>query len=255
MITTKRAEYSPYFRLSYASTYEMSIAGATNSSGSVDEPNWIDRLGRLVGGVWVVLMVAWWLLGLVQTVLTRPQMTGPTWSGIRWAKYDACPFQSSGTGLIFMRELTTDQRALFERRRSQLDAFFEESRPVLVDFMTRLELPEPHLVLKDAVRYLPAVDQWMSAQVVTPEDQNWIGTRIGYFIGEVLNQHLGGHWFVEDDPQSPNFGQYVVGRFTQVPNPSATASPFALAMYYVSQTPSRSLSDLIARVEKELRGS
>ncbi len=152
-----------------------------------------------------------------------------------------------------MRELTEEERGILERRRSGFDAFFQESRPVLVDFMDRLELPEPHMVLRDAERYLLPVDSWMKSQVVMPEDRIWILTRIGYFIGELLNQRFGGYWFLDEDPQSPYFSQYVVGQFTGVPNPYARISPLALAAYYVDQPPGRSLSDLLTGAEEELR--
>ena len=151
-----------------------------------------------------------------------------------------------------MRDLTEEERGLLERRRAGLDTFIQESFPVLVDFMERLELPQPHMVLREAEKYLPPVDSWMRSQVVTPKDRIWILTRIGYFIGELLNQRLGGCWFLDEDPQSPYFSQYVVGQFTRVPNTYARISPFALAAHYVDQPPGRSLSDLMTRAEDEL---
>jgi len=152
-----------------------------------------------------------------------------------------------------MRDLTNEERVQFEQRQAGLDAFVQEGMEVLGEFMNRLELPEPYMVLRNAERYLSPVDSWMRDQVVSSQDRGWIITRIGYFIGELFNQRLGGYWFVEIHPDSPFFLQYVVGRFTGVPSLNARISPFAIAANYVDQPVGRSLSAMTTRVEDQLR--
>src|SRR5438132_10181874 len=90
-------------------------------------------------------------------------------------------YSNGGRG-VFMRNLSETEQALRERRRAGFDAFFQESRPVLVDFMKRLGFEEPHAVLLDARKFLGPLDAWMRAQVVGTDQRTWILTRLGYFI-------------------------------------------------------------------------
>lgn len=152
-----------------------------------------------------------------------------------------------------MRELTLEEQNRLEELERGLHDFVQVALDALGNFMERLELPQPYMVLQDAGAYLSALDSWMREQIVAPDDRIWILTRVGYFLGELLNQRFGGHWFVDDHPASPYFLQYVVGRFTQLPNRHARISPFALAANYVDLSPGRSLSAVVARVEEQLR--
>ncbi len=152
-----------------------------------------------------------------------------------------------------MRGLTEEENATLNRRLAGLDQFFQESVPVLTDFVQRLELPEPNMVFREADRYIAPIDEWMKDQVIHPEDRIWILTRIGYFIGEFLVQRFGGYWLVDEDPDSPYFLHYVVGRFSRSPQPHMKVSPFALADYFVSEPPGRSLLSVIHRIEEELK--
>src|SRR5262249_34954177 len=151
-----------------------------------------------------------------------------------------------------MRDFTEEEKATRDRRVAAFERFFEESVPVLVDFAERLELPEPHLVVRDASRYLGPIDEWMKPQLIDPEDRVWILTRIGHFIGELLTQRFGGHWYLDEDPESPYFLHYVVGRFSRLSNPDQKVSPFAIAGYYVSQPAGRSLRDVVDRTINSL---
>src|SRR5262249_1052712 len=140
-----------------------------------------------------------------------------------------------------------------EQRQANLDTFVQEGMEALSNFINRLELPEPYMVLRNAQRYLGPVASWMRDQVIAPEDRIWVITRLGYFIGELLNQRLGGYWLVEKHPDSPYFLQYVVGHFTSLPSLNARISPFALAANYVDQPPGRNLTAVIDRTEEQLR--
>ena len=152
-----------------------------------------------------------------------------------------------------MRNLSDEEVAIRGRRRAGLEVFVQESMPVLIDFMERLELPYPDMVLKEAEKYAAPLDAWMRDQVIEPGNRIWILTRIGYFIGELLNQRLGGCWFLDEDAGSPYFLQYVVGQFTRLNNPNARIAPFALADYYVAQPPGRDLLSVIRETEERLR--
>jgi hypothetical protein len=154
-----------------------------------------------------------------------------------------------------MRELTSDEQALRDKRRTGFDAFFQESIPVVVDFVTNLELPEPHMVLIEPEKFQAPIGAWMSSQQVTAEDRVWILTRLGYFVGHLLNSRHGGHWFLNEAPDSRYFLRYVVGRFTRLPNPNAMVDPFHVADVYLSEPPGRSLSAILNEVEYELRST
>jgi hypothetical protein len=154
---------------------------------------------------------------------------------------------------IYMRELTTEERVRLETLQSRLDAFVQEGMEALVEFVNRLELPEPSMVLRNAGAYSSPLDLFMRNQIIMPEDRVWIITRIGYFVGEFLSQRLGGYWFVDKHPDSAYFLQYVVGEFTSLRSLNARISPFALAAYYVDEPPGRSLAAVLARAEDQLR--
>src|SRR5258708_6538850 len=108
-----------------------------------------------------------------------------------------------------MRALTEEERAELDRRLATFEKFLEERMPVLTTFMEQLELPNPAMVLVEADRFLPPLDEWMRDQVITNSDRTWILTRIGYFIGEYLVQKFSGCWFVNDIADSRYFARYV----------------------------------------------
>jgi hypothetical protein len=126
--------------------------------------------------------------------------------------------------------------------------------PVLADFMERLELPNPPMVLREAERFLPSVESWLADQEIGPDDMTWLLTRMGYFIGELLVQKFGGCWFVNDAVNSRYFVRYVVGRFTGVKVLRAVIDPFEVAAHYLSQPTGRRLTPVLREVETELMG-
>jgi hypothetical protein len=154
-----------------------------------------------------------------------------------------------------MRELTDNERAEQDHRRAAFNRFLEERVQVLADFVERLELPNPSMVLVDAERYLPSVDGFMKNQAVLPEDRVWILTRLGYFIGDLLIQRFGGGWFLNEIPDSRYFLRYVVGKFTRVPNRNAMVDPFYVADLYLAEPPGRSLTIAVNEVVNELQQS
>ena len=152
-----------------------------------------------------------------------------------------------------MRELTSDEVETLERRRATLDTFVQEGWEALVDFVDALGLPEPGMVLRVADEYVAPVDRWLSEQVIGPDDRIWLLPRVGYFIGEVLIQRFSGSWRIDDDPDSPWFAHYVVGRFTSLDNPWVRIDPLAVASNLVDEPPGRSLLAAVGRTDSEIR--
>lgn len=155
-----------------------------------------------------------------------------------------------------MREITTEEALQLERRRGKFDEFLSERMPVLADFADALGLENPPMIVADAERYLAAVDRFVRNQEVESEsDRIWIVTRLGYFLGEVLVQRLGGCWLVNDFPESRYFLRYVVGRFSRIANAGAMVDPFDAASVLVSEPPGRSLLALVEEVESDLESA
>jgi hypothetical protein len=154
-----------------------------------------------------------------------------------------------------MRELSKQEQRRRDRLRIALDQFLAERMPVLADFANRLELTDPVIIVADPEKFLQPIDEFMRYQILEPEDRVWILTRLGYFIGELLINRLGGCWFVNEIPDSRYFLRYVVGRFPSIGNANAMIDPFYVADVYLSQPPGRSLSMFLDQVTEELRGS
>lgn len=156
-----------------------------------------------------------------------------------------------------MQQLTEEQRALRDKRLEKLSAFLSERMPVLADFAERLELQNAASIVIDPERFLPSIGLWMRNQVIADEDDRvWIVTRLGYFIGELLIQRMGGGaWFLNESPESRYFLDYVVGRFPGLQNPNALVNPFEVADAFVGSSPPRDLTGLVEQVEGELRAA
>lgn len=150
------------------------------------------------------------------------------------------------------RRLTSSERKLLADREAEFDEFLEDRMPVLAEFMEALGLPDPPMVLVEAERYLPPLDLWLKDQDIKADDETWLLTRIGYFIGEYLVQRLGGCWFLNDVPDSKYFARYVVGEFAETPNRNAMVDPFDIASVFIAEPRGRSLSQLVNSVETEI---
>lgn len=151
-----------------------------------------------------------------------------------------------------MSSLTPDQRRLLKRRQARFDDFFYELAPVLVEFIRRLEMPEPERVMVNAASYLPDLDSWLQEQVVKPDDEAWLMARLTYFIGEYYVQRLDGLWFVNEDPRSPLFARYVVGEFYRLSGSHVLFDPNDVAVLWLEQHPAKSLIQVLDGVDAEL---
>lgn len=151
------------------------------------------------------------------------------------------------------RSLTDAERRTLDRRKAGFDDFFNESMPVLVDFIGWLQLPDAWRVVNEPDRFLSAVGERLDNQIVKDDDHDWVTARLGYLIGYVLTQRLTGHWLVVEDPDSSFFARYVVGGFSGCKSARAVADPIAIAVEYLGQPPQRNLVNAIDEIEEELR--
>lgn len=153
------------------------------------------------------------------------------------------------------RKLTPDEEATKAKRLERLPEFLEERMPVLADFAERLGLPQPAMIVANPQEYLPAIGAFMRDQAVTEDDRVWTLTRVGYLVGEVLVQRLGGYWFLNEIPDSRYFLRYVVGRFSRARNHNAMVDPFEVADHFLRQPPGRDLVALVNEVEQGVRAA
>lgn len=150
-----------------------------------------------------------------------------------------------------MRKLRKDEKLLLKRRQEEFENFYSEMMPVLTDFLERLNLNNPALVLRNAEAYLESIDSFLKNQIIE-EERLWILLRIGYYIGEFFVQKYSGCWFLNEIPDSRYFGRYVVGKFACLKNMSIMIDPFHIADEYLNEAKGRSLKKAISEVSKEI---
>lgn len=151
-----------------------------------------------------------------------------------------------------MRNLTESEKTVRDERAKRFEAFLEERMSMMADFADRLGLENPPMIVADPASYLGPIAGFMENQEIDPEDRAWIGARIGCFVGELLIQRFGGYWFLNEIPDSKFFLRYVVGGFNSPIPPAMMVDPFEVASAYLEQPPGRSLTKLLATVEREL---
>jgi len=144
-------------------------------------------------------------------------------------------------------------KEIIQERRANLEQFSKESYPVIVDFAERLEHNDPSSILldKEAMSlFLGTVAEFMRAEPVDEETSVWVSIRIGYLIGEYLIQKYEGHWGVNLNESSPQYGHYVVFAISPKNEEKAyPVDPFEAANEFVNQAPDRDLISLIDEIE------
>src|SRR5262245_3666760 len=151
------------------------------------------------------------------------------------------------------RALTFDEERLRRRRVDGFDRFLTERMLVLADFAEHLGLPAPAIIVATPADYVDRVGTFLQGQQTDDEqDRLWLTTRLGYLVGEVLIQRLGGHWFVNEIPDSRYFLHYVVGSFPQAHSPTAMIDPFVAADHFVRQPVGRNLSAFVKELIDEV---
>lgn len=135
---------------------------------------------------------------------------------------------------------------------TQLPTFIEEGRTLLLELAEASELEAPKDVLSKAEALstlLYTVDAELRDAYLEDEDRDWMVPRLGYAIGQyfVLDHH--GRWGLNSQPNSPQYGHYVV----LVPSPSDEykvypVDTFEAAYEYVYQEPDRDLVGLLEEI-------
>lgn len=100
------------------------------------------------------------------------------------------------------------------KRKAELNKFVSEGFSVIADFAKRLGVNDAHVLLIDVDRLkqfiFTTVHEFMKSQRVEPKDRVWIITRIGYLLGEFFKEKYSGHWTVNENKNSKQYGHYVV---------------------------------------------
>lgn len=152
-----------------------------------------------------------------------------------------------------MRELSVVEAELLERRQKGFKQFFSELMPVLADFIERLGLPQPAMVIAEPGMFVDGVADFFANQVIDEEDRVWAITRLGYFIGELLNKRFGGCWYVNDNPESSSFSRYVVGQFQCCANMRLSIDPMAAANRFLLEPVGRDFRRVLSDIETEIQ--
>ncbi|MGM0575837.1 MAG: hypothetical protein ACQEXJ_08930 [Myxococcota bacterium] len=140
------------------------------------------------------------------------------------------------------------------RRRAQFEAMMAERLDVLKDFAERLELSEPGWIVARPEACLPALEAFMrDHEIESHDDLVWVLPRLGYFVGEILVERYGGHWFLDEADHSRFYLHPVVGEFDAFDNPAARVAPMEVAAAWLEQTPPRSLAPLLDEIDEDLR--
>lgn len=158
-----------------------------------------------------------------------------------------------GSLLGKMRDLTDQEKLQLEAGEKRFAAMMSERGPILVNFAQALDLPNPYEIMLDPESYIAGVDSFVQDQEISKEDWTWIVARIGYFIGEVLNERLNGRWFLNDLPDTPLFLRCVIGHFENAKENQARVDPFEAAVRFLKQPPKRYLSQFLEQLEHECR--
>ncbi len=148
---------------------------------------------------------------------------------------------------------SSDEMTLLEKRKAGFDMFYRELVPALVDFVAKMGINPAHEVLKNAVQFAPYLDRALQGMAMAnKQNELWLLTRLGYFIGEYYVQKYGGCWYLNEVQGSRYFGRYVVGKFTSLNNPALMLDPFQVSREYTEQQTPRKLEQLLTEVDTEI---
>ncbi|MCH2044287.1 MAG: hypothetical protein MK212_09080 [Saprospiraceae bacterium] len=142
---------------------------------------------------------------------------------------------------------------LIEKRKLELDNFVNESFAVNTDFASRLGLENPFEILmnfeslKDFM--FTTVHNFMKHQKITSEDRVWMITRLGYLLGEYFKEKYAGYWTVNEAPDSPQYGHYVIHAKSPSGNAHYPINVFGAATELVEQEDERDLIQLVTEIE------
>jgi hypothetical protein len=130
---------------------------------------------------------------------------------------------------------------------------------MLVDFMDEAGISDTENIVTKANLLLPDFDRWLLTHEPGEGQTGDLLLIIALFVGEIFCQRWSGCWLLIDKPDSPHFGNYVVGKFKNLPQKGTVINPFFIATEFLEERDkgpyARGLEQVIADVEKGLQGS
>ncbi|HEY4183210.1 MAG TPA: hypothetical protein VGM90_40580 [Kofleriaceae bacterium] len=149
---------------------------------------------------------------------------------------------------------TDEQIALLAKRRAELPTWATDSVTIADDFIRMVCAADPTPYLADYDRFVPAIDEMVGSQAITPDDMGRMRTPLFCFIAEYLVRTLAGTWVVDDVADSQYFAQYMI----EVPLGSGPdvlrLSPYHLAQGYLTSPAPRSLATALRAIVKRVKG-
>lgn len=150
------------------------------------------------------------------------------------------------------RALTEDEQQIIEDLDENFDGFISALMEMTGDFAERLGLPDPMGIVQYPERYLPALTEVLRPEELGDEDIEWILPRVAFLTAEILCERLGGGWFVNTTPGSPNFARYVIGNFRAGTRPGAEVDPLGAAADFLAQPPGRDFTAYLKGIEASI---
>lgn len=142
---------------------------------------------------------------------------------------------------------------LIKERRQQLPKFVEEGKNLLLELGNSAEYEQAEqLYYKSSAlaTFLEELDVMLAQDWLDDAARAWLSPRLGFAIGQYFCLQHKGQWGVNEQPDSPQYGHYVV--FVPSSKNPATVypvDPFEAAYEYVHQEPDRDLLSLLEEIE------
>ncbi|MFK7797985.1 MAG: hypothetical protein AB8E82_11070 [Aureispira sp.] len=142
---------------------------------------------------------------------------------------------------------------IIKERKKKLPKFVEEGKNLLVELAQSAEYETPeHLYYqsKHLTAFLEELDAMLAEEWLDDTAREWLSPRLGYAIGQYFRLQYKGEWGVNERPDSPQYGHYVV--FVPSSQQATTVypvDPFEAAYEYVHQDPDRDLLSLLEEIE------
>ncbi|MGH1339442.1 MAG: hypothetical protein ACRBFS_25215 [Aureispira sp.] len=142
---------------------------------------------------------------------------------------------------------------LIKERRKQLPKFVEEGKNLLIELAQSAEYEEADRVYHHSpslATFLEEFDAMLAEEWLDDPAREWLSPRLGYAIGQYFRLQHKGEWGVNEQPDSPQYGHYVVF-IPSSKNPETVypVDPFEAAYEYVHQEPDRDLLSLLEEIE------
>lgn len=145
---------------------------------------------------------------------------------------------------------------VIKERRKQLPQFIEEGKELLLELAQSAEYEEAASVYYKATTlatFLEELDYMLAEEWLDDLAREWLSPRLGYAIGQYFRLQYQGKWGINEQPDAPQYGHYVVF-VPSVKDPQTVypVDPFEAAYEYVHQEPDRDLLSLLKEIEELL---